>query len=180
VQEHARIEIDHHPLETFDARTRFALWWVQLFGKSLTADSELRWQTLAADLDERSVQGIIIRTKKGARFADAQGMTIRVSKESAVIDVAMAMAAAWPEGIKVVGEVLGAADRQEDAFLWAAVTFLSERLPESDPDAVAWTKILRNRTGVMSAANAVAAAIKQTSWRDMQGTLDFPDLPGAS
>lgn len=179
VQEYARIEIDHHPLETFDARTRFALWWIQLFRKSLTADSELRWQTLAADLDERSVQGIIIRTKKGARFADAQGMTIRVSQESAVIDVAMAMAAAWPEGMKAVGEVLASAERQDDPFLWAAVTFLSERFPESDPDAMAWTKILRNRIGVMSAAKAVAAALKQEPWGEMQGMLDFPDLAGA-
>jgi hypothetical protein len=81
--------------------------------------------------------------------------------------------------MKAIGEVLASAERQDDPFLWAAVTFLSERFPESDPDAMAWTKILRNRIGVMSAAKAVAAALKQEPWGEMQGMLDFPDLAGA-
>ena len=56
VRENAKVEIDHQPLDTFDARTRFALWWVKLFGKTETAKSELRWQTLADDLELSAVR----------------------------------------------------------------------------------------------------------------------------
>lgn len=168
VQEYASIEIDHHPLDTFDSRTRFALWWVQLFRKNVTADSELRWQVLAADLDERQVSGVIVRTKKGARFADSGSTARSVDEESPVIDVAFAAAAAWPEGMDSVGAVLASAGREEDPYLWATVRFLSERLPASDPDADAWTRILRNRPGVIAAARGIAREATT-----QQESLDF-------
>ena len=159
VQEHVAVEIDHHPLDTFDARTRFALWWVQLFGKGLTADSELRWQTMVAELDERAVNGIVARTKKGARFADASMTKWKTSQESAVIDVAMAMAAVWTDGLDAVGKVLADSGRDDDPYLWATIAFLSGRLPESDPDAMAWTGLIRNRRGVSAAAKGQAQLI---------------------
>ena len=77
VRENARVEIDHQPLDTFDARTRFALWWVKLFGKTETAKSELRWQTLADDLDLASVRDLVPDAKKGVIFTDAQRTTRR-------------------------------------------------------------------------------------------------------
>jgi putative DNA methylase len=158
VQEAMALEIDHHPLETFDARTRFALWWVRLYGRDLAAKSELRWQTLAASLDLADVRNLIPDADKGCRFTTAFQFAGAIVHESAVIDVALAMAKAQEEGLHAVGEVLLASGRDaEDPYLWAAISFLADRLPGSDPDGIAWTRILRNRSGVGSAARAVIA-----------------------
>jgi putative DNA methylase len=156
VQEAMALEIDHHPLETFDARTRFALWWVRLYGRDLAPKSELRWQALAASLDLSDVRDLIPDVDKGCRFTTASQFKAPMNHESAVIDVALSMAYAQEDGLHAVGEVLLASGRDtEDAYLWAAMSFLADRLPDSDPDAIGWTRILRNRSGVSSAARSV-------------------------
>ena len=177
VQQASRIEIDHHPLDTFDARTRFALWWLQLFAKNETAKSELRWQTLAADLELDMVRDLLIEGK-GVRFTDAaKHRKLKAVKpitgDSAVIDVALAMAAAWPDGLGAVGEVLAASGREDDPFLWAVLSFLTDRLPDADPDATAATTVLRTRHGVEGAARGVVAQEEADAEAAKQGTLDF-------
>lgn len=162
VQDYSRMEIDHHPLETFDARTRFALWWVQLFRKDETAKSELRWQTLAAELDLPAVRDLM-QEGKGVRFGDAKSFKGTITSESAVIDVALAAAKAWDLGMGAVGEVLAESKREGDPYLWATIKFLSERLPESDPDAVVWTKLVRNKSLVVNAAQGAADAAAEAS-----------------
>lgn len=173
VRENARVEIDHHPLDTFDARTRFALWWVKLFGKTETAKSELRWQTLADDLDLTAVRDLVPDAKKGVIFTDARRSAFHITEESSVIDVALALAKAWPDGIDAVGEVLAAADKDTDPYLWAAVTFLADRLPDSDPDAIAWTKIVRNKSAVTGAAKGAHVAAEAKAEADRQEVLDY-------
>lgn len=173
VRENARVEIDHHPLDTFDARTRFALWWVKLFGKTETAKSELRWQTLADDLDLAAVRDLVPDAKKGVVFTDAARTSGEVDPESAVIDVAMAMARAWGSGIASVGEVLAVSGKDTDPYLWAAMTFLADRLPDSDPDAIAWTSIVRNRRAVEAAARGAHVALQEQADADRQEELDF-------
>lgn len=175
VRQNAKVEVDHHPLDTFDARTRFALWWVKLFGKTQTAKSELRWQTLADDLDLTSVRDLVPDAKKGVIFTDAKKVSAEISPESAVIDVALAMAKAWPEGIDAVGQVLAAADKDTDPYLWAAITFLADRLPDSDTDAIAWTKIVRNKSAVAGAAKGAHMAAEEQAAAEQQGKLDFSD-----
>lgn len=173
VRENAKVEIDHQPLDTFDARTRFALWWVKLFGITETAKSELRWQTLADDLDLSSVRDLVQDTTKGVVFTSSAKTRFVITPESPVIDVALTMAKAWPDGADAVGQVLAAADKDSDPYLWAAITFLADRLPDSDPDAIAWTKIVRNRLAVTGAARGahVAAAAQENA--ALQGVLDF-------
>ena len=63
VQEAMAVEVDHRPLETFDARTRFALWWARLYGRQTQAKSELRWQTLAASMDLEAVRDLVAGDK---------------------------------------------------------------------------------------------------------------------
>lgn len=164
VQEAAALEIEHHPLETFDARTRFALWWVRLYGRQVAAKSELRWQTLAADLELAEVRDLVPDSDKGCRLVFAKDFKDTVTPESAVINVALAMAGAWVEGLDAVGAVLVAADRDgDDSYLWGALAFLADRLPDADPDAIAWTGILRNRRNVGTAAKIVVEAERRTS-----------------
>ncbi len=173
VRENAKVEIDHQPLDTFDARTRFALWWVKLFGKTETAKSELRWQTLADDLELTAVRDLVPEASKGVMFTNAAKTHFHITPESPVIDVALTMAKAWPEGADAVGQVLAAADKDTDPYLWAAITFLADRLPDSDPDAIAWTKIVRNRAAVSGAAKGAHAAAADQRAASLQDVLDF-------
>lgn len=173
VRENAKVEIDHQPLDTFDARTRFALWWVKLFGKTETAKSELRWQTLADDLELTGVRDLVPDASKGVMFTGARKTHFHITPESPVIDVALTMAKAWPEGADAVGQVLAAADKDTDPYLWAAITFLADRLPDSDADAIAWTKIVRNRAAVSGAAKGAHAAAADQKATSLQDVLDF-------
>lgn len=173
VRENAHIEIDHHPLDTFDARTRFALWWVRLFGKDTTAKSELRWQTLADELDLAEVRDLVPDTSKGVAFTSASKAAHDITPDSPVIDVALAMGKAWPEGATGVGQVLAAADKESDPYLWAAITFLADRLPDSDPDAIAFTGIVRAKGAVTAAAKGAQVADEKQRLADEQPTLDF-------
>lgn len=166
VQEAMAIEIDHHPLETFDARTRFALWWVRLFGHDVAPKSELRWQALAASMDLSEVRDLVPDADKGAQFVLASKFTPTVTPESAVIDVALALAAVSDQGQQAMAQVLGASGRDpQDAYLWAAVKFLADRLPDSDPDSIAFNRLMRSRDGIATAVQAIEVA-ELTSRRD--------------
>jgi adenine-specific DNA methylase len=159
VQEAMAVEIDHHPLESFDARTRFALWWMRIYGRQVTAKSELRWQALAASMDLSEVRDLVPDAGKGCSFVLAERFGGAINPESPVIDVVLAMAKASEDGLAAVGEVLLAAGRDaDDVYPWAAMKFLADRLPDSDPDAIAWSRILRNRTALGSATRSAAQA----------------------
>lgn len=162
VQEAMAVEVDHHPLESFDARTRFALWWVRLYGRQVQAKSELRWQVLASSMDLADVRDLVPDSGKGVRFTEAKRFGRQIGGESAVIDVALALAAVSEEGLPAMGEVLAASGRgEDDAYLWAAVKFLARRLPDSDPDAVAFTRVLRTRERIAGAAGTAIADREQ-------------------
>lgn len=164
VQDAMAVEINHQPLETFDARTRFALWWVRLYGRQVQAKSELRWQSLASSLDMSAVRDLVPDADKGVRFISSSQFKGRIDADSAVIDVALALAAASEEGLEAMGAVLIAAERDpEDTYLWAAVQFLADRLPDNDPDSVAFTRVLRTKAGIGNAAEAVAASNYETA-----------------
>lgn len=183
VQEAESIEIDHHPLETFDARTRFALWWVRLFGRQLASKSELRWQVLASSLELTEVRDLVPDATKGCQFVEASNFTRAIGPESPVIDVVLAMAKHWSDGLDAVGEVLVDAGRDiDDAYLWAAILFLADKFPDSDPDAIAWTGILRNRKNVGNAARSVVVAKEHerenAGNNERQGMFNFDTLNG--
>ena len=119
------VPIKNLPLDTFDNRTRFALSWVRLYRRSAAPKSEARWQALAADLTMDELQGVLSDADKGVRFAPATGWKGIVTPTSSVIDVTMAMANAWADGLDEVAHVLAAAGRDEDdAYLWATLGYL--------------------------------------------------------
>jgi adenine-specific DNA methylase len=171
IEEAASIEVDHLPLETFDARTRFALSWARLYGRGVAAKSEARWQALASDLDLDALKGVLVEADKGVRLSPAVGHKAEIDATSAVVDVALAMAKAWPEGLDAVGEVLAASQRSlDDPYLWAAMSFLSSKLPEADPDAVAWTGLVRAKRGIGAATREVVTNKKRAD-EDADGRL---------
>jgi putative DNA methylase len=176
VEEAAAIEIDHLPLETFDARTRFALSWARYYRRSVAPKSEARWQALAADLSLDDLKGILTEASKGVHLGFAKDWKGTPDQTSATIDVAMAMTKAWPEGLDAVAEVLVATGRDtEDNYLWAALSYLSSLLPEADQDAVVWTSLVRARRGLGAVAHGVVSARKDAekrrTAREHQGSL---------
>lgn len=158
VQDAMAVEINNQPLETFDARTRFALWWVRLYGLQVQAKSELRWQSLASSLELDAVRDLVPDADKGVRFISSSQFKGKLSGDAAVIDVALALAAASEDGLEAMGEVMIAADRDpEDTYLWAAIQFLADRLPDNDSDSVAFTRVLRTKNGIGNAAGTLSA-----------------------
>jgi hypothetical protein len=158
VEEAAAIKIEDLPLETFDARTRFALFWVRLYGRGLAPKSEARWQAMVSDIALPEINDILRDGDggKGVRLAFGREAQGPIDERSSVVDVALAMARAWPDGLNAVAEILAASGRDsEDPHLWAAIGFLSARLPEADPDVQAWNGTVRGRRAVASATLGV-------------------------
>jgi adenine-specific DNA methylase len=157
VEEAADIKVDTLPLETFDQRTRFALFWVRLNERSISAASEARWQRLASDLSDDETAGLLTKDGKGLRFSYSSEVETSVRETSSVIDAAMAVAAAGRSVAGVAG-VLVEAGRTEDPFVWAAMGELSRLLPEADRDGETWTWVVRNRNTIVGASRNVEAA----------------------
>lgn len=181
VQEAANIRIDELPLGTFDERTRFALFWTKVFGRAVTAASEARWQRLAADLDEEATKGVLARDGKGVRLSyasEAARAEHEIEPTTPVFDVALAMVADR-KSLAHAAEVLIAADKIEDPYLWAAVHALSDSVPEADRDGEAWTYLVRNRQAVVSSTRNLAVAqereVKAAEASSAQGSLTFGD-----
>ena len=109
--------------------------------------------------------------------------TARSTETSATIDVAMAMAKAWPDGLDAVVDVLVATGRDTaDNYLWAAIGYLSSLLPEADPDAVAWTSLVRGRGGIGAVTRGVVTARREAAElqdaKNRQGSLFDCELAG--
>jgi adenine-specific DNA methylase len=172
--------VDDLPLDTFDARTRFALSWVRLYRRTVAAKSEARWQALASDLTLDALKGVLAEAdKKGVRLAPAKAYKGTVTPASSTIDVAMAMAKAWPNGLDEVARVLAAAGRDEDdVYLWATLSYLSSLLPEADADAIAWTSLVRARRGIGNVARGVVSAQRNTEAQGLQGSLFDREMVG--
>ncbi|WP_460697451.1 DUF1156 domain-containing protein [Nocardia thraciensis] len=153
VQEIALDKINSVPIEMFDERTKFALWWVELFGRDLVPQSELRWHSFTSGIESKDLNSLVRKATGGCRFVQADQFTNAVDTHSALIDVVLAIARAWSLGDSDdVAAVMVAAGRDvDDEQLWATVAFLIERLPPSDPDVRSW-QAMRREAGVIAAA----------------------------
>jgi hypothetical protein len=172
VEEVAAIKVEDVPLEVFDERTRFALFWTRLYDRGVAPKSEARWQAMASGLALEDLKGLLKDAKGGTRLVKASEAKLSVSSTSSVIDVALAAAAAWPQGLDAVAEVFATAGRHsEDSQLFAAITYLSSQLPEADDDRQAWNGIVRNKKGLGGAVKVVTQAVEAEALRERQGNL---------
>lgn len=158
------MRFDDNPLEVFDRRTRFALEWVRSSGRSVEAASEARWQQMAADLDDRDVEGLLVKADKGVRLGYSSETTLPTPEpggQSAFIDVALAAAAGWRTGgiRDAAAAIRDSGHDPDEGRLWAVISGLSQNLPETDEDGQVWTQMVRTRDSVVLAVrNAEAAA----------------------
>ena len=69
-----------------------------------------------------------------------------------MIDLALAVAAEG-RSLSSIAEALHLLDRENDEMLWAAMTFLTRFVGESDPDGQVWAWAVRNRSLICGQAH---------------------------
>jgi adenine-specific DNA methylase len=181
VQDAAAIKVDGLPLEAFDARTRFALFWARLYRRQLAPKSEAVFQAMASNLRLDDVRrDILEESTKGYRladFGDHRGDSTYggLSSASSVIDVVRQMVRAWRSaGGDGVATVLSLAERDpDDAYLWAVIGDLTAILPQADRDRKALEDITRNRRAIRSTRAALEK--KRAASEITQGRLIAED-----
>jgi putative DNA methylase len=179
VEEHTAIRVEDVPLSSFDPRTRFALFWARIHGRSVAPKSDARWQAMAAELTLDDLKGVLHTTSGGVRLATATEAKSKITSSSALIDVLLALSKAWPDGLDAVAAVMHESGRDdaEDHQLFAASAYLAAHLPEGDPDRQAWISLARNRKSLQSRATAGTNARLQKT-EDQKSDAAQLRLPG--
>ncbi len=117
-------------------------------GEASRPKSELRWQALAASLDLADVRDLVPDTDKGCAFVLASNTR---PNQSRVRRDRCRASARTLERCRAGGDGRSARRRRGEMrtthTFWATLKFLAERLPDSDPDGIAFTRVLRSRAG---------------------------------
>jgi len=162
VREAHKMKLDTLPLETFDAITRFAVFWLRSYGRTLVPKGEARFSAQADGLRIGDVRtGLLSENKSKGTYRLTLDPPRTISGNSSTFDVARAMAAAWDDGgLDAVAGVLRAAERTPgDEQVWAVVKDLAGHLPDSDQDGRRLTAIVRNESAIKAQATAWAARV---------------------
>ena len=159
VRDATALRLDELPLETFDAPTRFAVFWLRLYGRSDVPKGEARFLAQADALSIDDLRGpLLTESRAGFRLrTDAPG---QVYLASSTFEVARALAAAWDNGgTDAVASVMAEAERDPaDRHLWAVVKDMASQLPASDAVAKALAAVTRNASTIGSMVNRQAAS----------------------
>lgn len=159
VRDATALKLDELPLETFDAATRFAVFWHRLYSRSDVPKGEARFLAQADNLRIEDLRGpLLTESKSGFKLRfDAPEL---LSDRSSTFEVVRAMAAAWDKGAtEAVATVMATGERQPtDAHLWAVVGELVRQLPPSDSVAKALTAIQRNSGTIGTLVQRVVVA----------------------
>lgn len=160
VQQVVDVRIDGLPLDTFDQRSQFALFWVRQHQRNLTAGSEIPWQKLASNIDDATIHGLLCKSGKGFRLAYGHETTAtELTGESPVIDIALAVASDG-KSVSDIGERLQHLGRADDALVWAAMSYLGGELTDSDEDGQVWNWAVRNRAAIAARSEIVAVEVE--------------------
>lgn len=157
------------PLETFDATTRFAVFWQRLYARAVVPKGEARFQAQADNLRLEDLRGPLL-TESKAGFRLRLDQPTQISPRSSTFETVRAMAAAWDAGgTEAVAETMATAERNpNDAHLWAVVAEINRQLPDSDQIAKALAAIVRNAGTI---GNLVYRAAETGLGKDGQLTL---------
>jgi len=165
-------KIDELPLDTFDPKTRFAIFWMRTFGRTTVNKGEGVFHAQSSQMKIESLRpDILEETKAGFTLTLAEPPAI--GDESPAIYIARALAAEWPRGATdAAGQVLADSGRTpDDPHVWATVAELVRQLPESDKVAVALTACQRNRSSIETAARHAARSPHEQLTIDSPGEL---------
>lgn len=172
VRDAAALRLDELPLETFDAPTRFAVFWQRLNGRGDVPKGEARFAAQSDNLRLEDLRGTLL-TESRAGFKLRLDEPEHISPRSSTFEVARAMAAAWNNGgTEAVAQAIAAADRApNDEHLWAVVADISRQLPTGDKIALALTAAIRNANAITNLASRIEDANRELT------LLDLPKEP---
>lgn len=168
VRDAAALRLDELPLETFDAPTRFAVFWQRLNGRGDVTKGEARFAAQSDNLRLEDLRGTLL-TESRAGFRLRLDEPEYVGPRSSTFEVARAMAGAWNNGgTEAVAQVIAAADRApNDEHLWAVVADISRQLPAGDKVALALTAAIRNANAITNLASRIEDANRELTLLDM-------------
>ncbi|MDQ6893720.1 MAG: DUF1156 domain-containing protein [Acidobacteriota bacterium] len=156
VRDAMRLRVDELPLETFDAITRLAVFWLRAKGRAEVPKGEARFFAQADELRLAELRDrILAESQVGFRLRlDDPGP---VTPASSVFEVVRSMAHAWEEGgTEAVAEVISRSGRDaSDQHLWAVVGDLAGHLPASDKTAKALAGVKRTSSTISTLAGSV-------------------------
>ena len=159
VRDATALKLDELPLETFDAATRLAVFWLRLHGRNDVPKGEARFLAQADELHIEDLRGALLTESKAGFKLRTDAPTV-ISVASSTFEVARAVAAAWAAGgTETVATVVAAAQREPtDPQLWAVVGDLVAQLPASDTVAKALTAVQRNAVAIANLVGRHSAA----------------------
>jgi adenine-specific DNA methylase len=159
VREATALRLDALPLETFDALTRLAVFWLRLYGRTNVPKGEARFMAQADNLRLEDVRDALL-AESTAGFRLLVTPPARVGPDSPAFDVARAVAGALAQGgTEAAASVLARSERApDDEQLWAVVGELVAQLPPDDATAKALTAVQRNTSAIQNLAKGIAAA----------------------
>ena len=163
-------KIDELPLDTFDPHTRFSIFWMRAFRRTLVNKGEAVFHAQSSQMRIEELRPHILEETKGG-FSITLAEPPAISERSPVIHVARAIAAEWPRGAtEGVGKVIAASGHTpDDQHLWATIGELVRQLPESDKIAMALSACQRNRNSIEAAARHSAGANRQMKFEPTGG-----------
>ena len=155
VRDATALRLDELPLDNFDANTRFAVFWLRLYGRTDVPKGEARFAAQVDGLNLDELRGPLL-TESRAGFRLRTDAADALSPESCTFEVARTMAAAWDAGgTDSVAAVIASAGRDAaDRHLWAVVKDMTAQLPSSDVVAMALAAVTRN-------ASTIGSMVKQ-------------------
>ncbi|MFI9589041.1 hypothetical protein [Nonomuraea sp. NPDC052265] len=162
VREATALRLDNIPIETFDAITRFAVFWMRMYGRTIVPKGEARFLAQVDSLRLEDVRGdLLVESSKG--FQLVLSPPAHVGPDSAEFDVARAIAGAYAEGgTEAAAAVLAKWERPvDDEHLWAVIGDLAAQLPPSDNVAKALTAVQRNTSTIKNLARGIADALAE-------------------
>ncbi|TDB80781.1 hypothetical protein E1264_33680 [Actinomadura sp. KC216] len=164
VREATALRLEQIPIETFDAITRFAVFWIRVHGRTIVPKGEARFLAQVDNLRMEDVRGdLLAESSKGFRLV--LDPPDRISADSAEFDVARAIAGAYDTGgAEAAAAALARWERPaDDEHLWAVIGDLAAQLPPSDRTAKALTAVQRNASTIKNIARGIAGTLAEAS-----------------
>lgn len=176
VRDAIALKLDELPLETFDARTRFAVFWQRVYGLGNVAKGEALFLAQADGLRFDDVRSTLLKESKSGFRLRLDPPQARPASALSTFEVALAMAGAWDDGgTEAVAQAIADAEHApNDPHLWAVVGDLVRQLPPSDRVAKALTAVQRNAP-VISSLAAHAVEHHYSAQQPQAGLFDLPE-----
>lgn len=180
VKDETTLVLDSLPLETFDAGTRLAVYWLQVHGLGAVAKGEARFMAQGDAIRLEEVRDLLKESSKGFALLVDPAET-EPHKHTPLFVLARGVAYRWAnQGADGVSDVIaravlaGCVSGSSDAHLWAVISELERVLAPSHTTAKALAAVQRSRNQIV---NLTGLAAERLVGNHRQLTIDVRDTP---